>query len=167
METISRFWLILEEQGYRLGEPRPRFDSAVERVMQDEVAAEEAHGEKEPDPVPELSRNVRLVEKGGAKCLLYVIDSAFDRGFWGAGIADLAELQAQPLPWALVLLHGDATRGYWFDAAKVRRLAKRWNPIVPGGPNYELTHPAQTDEATAFESESALLRLVGALTSVR
>jgi len=164
MKLVHEFWEWLSAQGFTVEEPRPRLNPVVEQAVVGEAADEESHGEKEPDPVAELSDGVRLVKRDGQRGLLCVAECTMERGFWGVSISDLAELTSQPLPWAVVLLHRDKAAGYWFDSAATRSLAgKTWQPIVPGGTHYEVREGDDVRGGKAFRSPSDLLGLLKTL----
>jgi hypothetical protein len=164
MTLVDQLLATLQENGYTITNPRPRFNPVVERALEDELVEEVTHGEKEPTPAPELPPNVRLVSKDAHQFILYVLETALDVGFWGVNVAVVNELRQHPLPWALVLLDGKPTSGYWLTGRKVNRLAaNRWRPIVPNGPNYEVRAPGDVAEATKFSSKEHLLGLTGSL----
>jgi hypothetical protein len=165
MTLLPSFWDLLRKHGYEFDNPRPRLDPQLEQTLEEEAEDEEALGEKEPDAVPEFSPNVRLVHKGGGRAILYAVQCTLRKGFWGVRISDVAELSRQPLPWALVLLHGNATTGYWFSAGQVREFAaSTWQPILPGSPHYEVVEPDNLARARPIRSEDDLINLVAALT---
>src|SRR5436309_5380509 len=102
MGIVARFLQLIEQNGYRVENPRPRLDLALEKVIEEEREVEERSGESEPVPVPDLSGNVRLLSKGDGRLLLYAAECTLEQGFWGVSINDVSELKQQPLPWAVV-----------------------------------------------------------------
>jgi hypothetical protein len=164
MKLLHEFWEWLESNEVGIEDPRPRLDPTLEQVVVAEAAEEEALGEKEPTPAMELSPGVRLVKGEGIRCLLCAVECTLEHGFWGLSIHDVVALESQPLPWAVVLLHGTPTRGYWFTSDQVRKLAvDTWQPMVPGGSHFEIRAPEDLREATSFHDGRELLRLLGSL----
>ena len=163
MTATEQLWAWLEQTGACSGNPRPRFEPKVERVLQEELEEEVAQGEKEPDAMPELSRDVRLAQRGRARCLLYAIESLVADGLWGVGVAELGELLQQRLPWALVLLHPGELRGYWLTDAQVKELWSHWQRIVPDGPHYKLAVPEDIESAKPFVTTNDLKLLLAEL----
>ncbi len=163
MILVPGFWQWLERSGYRIEEPRPRFDAAVEQAIEEERQEEETQGEKEPDAAPALAANVRLVRRNGRRILVYAAAATFEQGLWAVGINEIDELIRQPLPWALVLLRGDEIRGHWLTGRQVQRLAPQWSRIVSGGPNYEVREPGEIAGATPFQTSQELIPLLESL----
>ncbi len=151
--AIDQFLDQLLAHDYRVDDPRPRFAPPVEQALEAEAEEEARHGEAGPDAVPDLPPNVRLLSRADRHRLVYVLESALDNGFWGVSADVVTELKQQPLPWALVLLQAQATRGYWFGADDVlKRVGTEWQPIVPGGPRYEVREPIPAGPEHAFAS---------------
>jgi hypothetical protein len=165
MMIVAKFWQLLERHGYQVREARLRLDPKLEKVIEEEMEEEEAHGEKEPEVVPDYPAGVRLIRKGKSQCLLYASESVFDKGPWGVGVETVAELRGQPLRWALVLFRTSGAGGFWFDGKLVTKLAGQWKRIIPNGPNYQIREPDEIAGATAFASTDELLQLVERLHS--
>lgn len=163
MNPVPGFWQLLERNGYRIEEPRPRFDAAVEQAIEGELQEEETQGEKEPDATPALAASVRLVRKNDRRVLVYAVAGTFESGLWAVGVSEIDELTRQPLPWALALLHGSEPRGYWLSGQQAQRLAPQWKRIVSGGPNYEVRTPGQIAGAQPFQTAQELVRLLESL----
>ena len=162
--AINEFLDQLPAHGYRVDDPRPRFAPPLEQALEDELEEEVEHGEAGPVAAPDLPPNVRLITAHDRHRLLYILESALDDGFWGVSAEILAELKQQPLPWALVLLQPGGGRGHWFDAADVLKHAGAdWQPIVPGGPRYEVREPFPSGTGHGFESVDELVPLLEGL----
>src|SRR5260221_11760046 len=76
--------------------------------------------------------NVRLVTMDGAVGFLYVRASNpggknYTTGYWGVNKNILTRLQQKKSPWALVLLEGSVSNGYWFDSETVQSARKGWS----------------------------------------
>jgi len=163
MSVLPGFWQLLEQNGYRIEEPRPRFAAAVEQAIKGELEEEETLGEKEPEAAPVLPDNVRMVRNNGRRVLIYAVAGTFEGGLWAVGVREIEELLRQPLPWALVLLLPSEARGFWLTGPQVQRLAPRWNRIVPGGPNYEVREPGQIGGVQSFQEARELVRSLESL----
>ncbi len=149
----------MQESGAIVSDPRPSFPPEIERDLQGQLAAAAARGRHLPEAARALSLNVRLVQHDAKRCLVYAVESVSAAGFWAVGIAELTELQSQPLPWALVLLSRQDGHGFWMTGDVVTNHQSCWRRIVVRGPTYELT-PADLANVTGFNARAELLSLL-------
>ena len=144
MNLVEQFFKLIEEQGCEVFDYK---DKAGFAGLDELMKALDA----EVSLAPERSKNVRLVRTKTGDQFLYVLESSTAKGFWGPDTNVIIALGKKPEPWALVLLHGNSSMGYWFRSEVVlSRIAQHEWRLGKDGYSYKVNAPKQVTRAEKF-----------------
>jgi len=92
--------------------------------------------------------------------LLYVKMNHYGDTVWNVNANIIELLVKQELAWALVLLSGDCSHGFWFTASDARAASERVWSFRGGKYDYKITEPDDLANAIRFESSDEFFSLI-------
>ena len=153
MDIVDEFFQLLEQHGYEVFDDKIKgggleFES-LERILSGVRLT------------PKGSRKVRFIRSDTNNQFLYVLGSTSPKGFWGPDKNILDTLTKQTIPWALVLLHGSSTSGYWFPSATVLACVFKteWR-VGKDGYSYKVNAPNQVVSGEKFITPKKILTFI-------
>lgn len=143
MDIVDEFFELLKQHDYEVFDDKIKGGGlnieSVEHVLSGVQLA------------PQGSKKVRFVRGENGDQFLYVLKSTTLKGFWGPDKNVLNTLARQTEPWALVLLHGSSTCGYWLPSATVSSCVSKaeWR-LGKDEYSYKVNAPNQVARAEKF-----------------
>lgn len=153
MDIVDEFFELLKQHGYEVFDDKIKGGGlnleSVERILSGVQLA------------PQGSKKVRFVRGENGGQFLYVLKSTTLKGFWGPDKNVLNTLAGQTEPWALVLLHGSSTCGYWFPSATVLSCVSKakWR-LGKDGYSYKVNAPNQVARGEKFITPNRAMAFV-------
>jgi len=153
MDLAEEFFEMLRQHGYEVFDDKIKGSGlemeSLERVLMGVQLT------------PQSSKNVRFIRVDGGDQFLYVLMSTSPKGFWGPDKNVIDILAKQIKPWALVLLHGSSTCGYWFPSSTVLSciLKGEWR-LGKDGYSYKVNAPSQVTRGEKFITPNKALAFV-------
>jgi hypothetical protein len=153
IDLVDEFFELLKQHGYEVFDDKVEGGGlnmeSLERVLTGVQLA------------PQRSKNVRFIRTPSGDQFLYVLKSTAPNGFWGPDRNVIDVLVKQIKPWALVLLHGSSTCGYWFPAATALSCISKteWR-LGADGYGYRVNAPNQVTRGEKFITPKKLLAFV-------
>lgn len=158
MDLVEEFFELLRQQGFEVFDDKIKGGGlsfeAFERASMSGVKL-----------TPQRSKNVRFIRGKSGDQFLYVLGSKpTKKGFWGPDKNVIDALAKQTQPWALILLHGSTTCGYWFPCETVLSCISRSNWRLGGaGYSYKVNAPNQVELGEKFITPMKLFTLLAQL----
>jgi hypothetical protein len=153
MDLVDEFFELLKQHDYEIFDDKIKGSGlsmeSLERVLSGVQLT------------PQGSKKVRFIRSDANNQFLYVLKSTTPKGFWGPDKNILDTLAKQTVPWALVLLHGGSTSGYWFPSASVLAciLKAEWR-LGKDGYSYKVNAPNQVRRGEKFITPNRILTFV-------
>jgi hypothetical protein len=153
MDLVDEFFELFKQHGYEVFDDRAEGGGlnveSLERVLTGVQLT------------PQRSMNVRFIRTASGDQFLYVLKSTAPNGFWGPDKNVIDVLAKQTKSWALVLLHGSSTCGYWFPAATALSCTSKaeWR-LGADGYGYRVNAPNQITRGEKFITPNKALAFV-------